>query len=110
MKNESARSVDAMIGAWLLLSAFVWTHTQPQFRNAIVVGVMAIVVAVSAAAKPPVRYLNTILGVWLFLSAWLLPRMSVATMWNHLLVGAALTAFSLVSPDALRARMMNRPL
>ena len=92
------------------MSAFLWVHTQPQFRNAIVVGALAILAALSAAARPPLRYLNTILGVWLFASAWMLPRMTAVTMWNHLVIGAALIAFSLVGPLSARTRMRTRPL
>jgi hypothetical protein len=110
MRNETARAINALCGAWLLLSAFLWTHSEAQFRNAIVVGVMAIIAAVSAAAKPPLRYLNSILGVWLLVSVWTLPRMSMATLWNDVLIGAALITFSLVGPIPAKAGMTSRSL
>jgi hypothetical protein len=46
---------------------------------------------------PWARYLNTVLAVWLFISAWALPTLSIATVWNNVLVAIAIFVVSLVS-------------
>ncbi|HKP55411.1 MAG TPA: SPW repeat protein [Polyangiales bacterium] len=50
--------------------------------------------AVAAIGFPLMRNAKQALAVWLFASAWLLPRASEATLWNNLLVALAMAAIS----------------
>jgi hypothetical protein len=95
-----------VLGLWLFVSAIVWPHTPAQRVNAWVVGVLAVTAALIALrGKKLGRYVNAALGGWLILTALLLPRMTQATFWNHLLVGAAMAFFALVADlGALRQR------
>jgi hypothetical protein len=45
---------------------------------------------------PWVRYLNTLLAIWLFISAWALPSVSAGTIWNNVLVSIAIFVLSLI--------------
>jgi hypothetical protein len=91
-----ARAVNIVLGIWLFLSAFLWTHSAAQMRNTWVCGVLIAAFAAVAFAVPVVRYLNTALAVWLFISAFALPSISQATIWNNALVAIAVFVFSLV--------------
>lgn len=93
----SPRVANIILGAWLFISAFLWPHTSAQFNNAIIVGLLAIVFAVVAMAGYVwARYANAALAGWLFLSTLFLPRISTATLWNHILVAVAVFIFAMI--------------
>jgi hypothetical protein len=96
MVNASPRILNAIIGVWLFISAFVWTHSQAQLTNTWICGVLCVVFALIATAVPPARYLNTLLAIWLFISAWALPTASAGTIWNNVLCAIAIFIVSLV--------------
>lgn len=90
------RVVAVALGAWLIVSAFLWRHTYAQMTNGVICGVLAIVVALAASRLPQARFVNTLVGIWVFVSAFLLAAGSLATAWNEIFVGAALVAVSIV--------------
>jgi hypothetical protein len=92
------RLISAMLGFWLFLSSFLWPHDHFQLLNAWVVGIAGVTAAlVALAGFDWGRYVNAALGAWLIISTLLLPRTSIATSWNHLLVGFAMILFGLMS-------------
>jgi len=84
------RYLNAAVGAWLFLSAFVWAHSDSEFTNAWIVGALMLLAALAALAAPAVRYANTALAVWLFASTLVIGGANV-TVWNHIIV--AIVAF-----------------
>ena len=82
------------LGCWLFTSRFLWPHSAPQFVNAWLVSVFYSSLAIAAIGFPLVRSAKHMLAIWLFASAWLLPRASEATLWNNLLVALAMVAFT----------------
>jgi hypothetical protein len=96
-RTSPARVLNALLGAWLFLSGFVWDHTPAQRVNAWGVGVLCMAVALVARAAPPLRRVNTALAAWLLASVWVLPHASAATTWNDGLVAVAILALSLVA-------------
>lgn len=105
--DRSARYANVLLGSWLLLSAFLWPHSPEQFTNTVVVGFLCAVLALLAAAVPPVRFVNVGLTGWLFVSAFVLPTYRTATVWHNaiaalLMLVVALTGKS-VSPPRRRA-------
>jgi len=101
--------INAVLGAWLFLSAVMWPHTPAQRTNAWVVGMLVVTAALAGlTGRKAGRMVNAALGAWLIISAILLPRMMPATFWNHLIVGAALAFFAMVSNLAeLRRRQAS---
>ncbi|WP_433927819.1 SPW repeat protein [Sorangium cellulosum] len=104
----AARGINIALGIWLFISAFLWRHSQDQFTNTWVVGVLCVAFALLAIWAPKARYLNTILAIWLFVSAWAIPALSVATVWNNVLVAVAILIVSLV-PTVPVARGVRGP-
>jgi hypothetical protein len=103
-----ARGLTALAGVWLIISAFAWPHTSSQMNNAWIVGVLCLIaVGIATFAVNEARYANTALAIWLFISAFVLPSASVATMWNSVIVGLVMFVCSLV-PGGLRADLMHR--
>ena len=54
------------------------------------IGAATVVSAVAGLRVPPLRYINVALAIWLFVSAWFLPTLSAATMWNHVIASIAI--------------------
>lgn len=90
----SPRWVNIGLGAWLVISSFLWKHSAAQFHNGWLVGAAAAVFAAIALRSDLIRYVNTVVATWLFISAWVLPVVSQATFWNNLLVAVAMFAIA----------------
>jgi len=96
MNSQQARYGNLVLGVWLFISAFVWHHSQAQFTNSWIMGIIVAVVAVISLSVPSFRYVNTLAGAWLIISGFALPRANYGTTWNNVLVGIAVVALSLV--------------
>jgi hypothetical protein len=96
-----ARGTSQVLGTWLFLSSFFWQHSRPEFMNAWIVGLLIMAFATASLWVPPIRFANTALAMWLFVSSWLLPRVSEGTFWNHWLVAIAVFIASLIPSESL---------
>lgn len=96
-----ARVANVVLGVWLFTTAFAWPHSLAQAANTALVGVAIVIVAFAGMSRPRLRFVNTALSAWLFVSALLLPTLSGATVWNNALV--ALVAFALSFVRSYRA-------
>lgn len=105
--NTAARGINVILGAWLLISAFIWQHAAAQFWNTLIMGIIVAGFALGALRIPQLRFVNTAAAAWLLVSIWALPTMSSATAWNNGLVAVAIFVVSLVGPE-LAARV-RRP-
>lgn len=100
--------VNFILGLWLFISAFAWTHTHAQMTNTWIVGVLAVVFsAISMFVNSQARYLNTVLSIWLFISVWALPRATAGTAWNNCIVAILMFVASLTSLPSTRT--IGRP-
>jgi hypothetical protein len=101
-----ARILNALLGVWLLFSAFAWPHTLAQQANAALCGIACVVFAVAGLFLEPARYLSAALGAWVFVSAFLFPTLNALTLWNNAVIGIAIFATALLAagPEDLRRR------
>ena len=109
MNAQGARIVNLVLGIWLFISAFVWTHTTAQMTNTWILGVLTVIFALVAMRFPPVRYLNTVLAIWLFISAFALHRLNNGTVWNNALLAVVIFFLSLV-PSTAQPERADRTL
>ncbi len=92
-----ARAINALLGLWLFVSAFVWRHSYAQTENAWVVGSIALIFAVGGLVGLTwYRYLNVLLGAWLVISPLAVRILSPFTVLNNELVGIGLITFGLM--------------
>lgn len=99
MPGRTARTLNLILGAWLFVSAFLWTHTPLDRVSCWTVGVGVIVFATAAMSVPAARWANTALAVWLFISAFALPHVHAGTRWNEVLVALAVFFLSIVPTE-----------
>lgn len=107
-RNHSARWFNVALGAWLCVSVLAWKHSPAQYNNGWIVGVATATVAALAMRIQVVRFINSLIAIWLFISAWSLPGPSDLTFWNSLLVSMAIYVATMLSNAP--ARLPGRPL
>jgi hypothetical protein len=107
--DKAARGINAALGAWLFISAFVWPHTSAQFWNTVIVGLIVAAVALGAFRMVQLRFVNAIAGVWLFFSIWALPTFSSATAWNNGIVAAGIFLLSMIGISRPAGRRERGP-
>jgi hypothetical protein len=90
------------LGAWLSISAFAWPHPRWQLLNTAIPGMTIVVIALVACIAPWVRYVNTALGAYLFVSAWCYPANTLAelaTQGHNMIVGLWVFLISVLYDD-----------
>lgn len=102
----TARWVNVVLGAWLFISAFVWRHSDAQFTNTWVVGLLIVAAALLGIRYSWGRYINMGLAAWLFLSTLFFPRIASATLWNNLIVAIIVFAMA-VAPTRIERRRIG---
>jgi len=102
------RYVNALIAAWLFISAFAWPHARDQFTNSWVVGVLMFIAALLALGAPMIRFANTILAIWLVISTLAMGVVHIGTLWNNVIVAVVAFIVSLI-PSQTGAPTGRRP-
>lgn len=95
MESNQWRYVNLVLGVWLFISAFIWTHSHAQFVNTWILGIIVAASALIALSNTSFRYVNTVAGIWLVLTAFAMPRAQIGTLWNNVIVGALVFLASL---------------
>lgn len=106
--NRMLRGFSAAIGAWVLLSSFLWPHTPAQRASTFVAGLLCIAFSLLAMAFPPARWLNTAVAIWLIVSMWFLPHDSLTTETSNTVAGVAMFLFSVFAGPVERRPMPHR--
>jgi hypothetical protein len=102
--------VSMTLGAWLIATAFMWPHSSAQFANTWAAGASCLSIGAIAVSCPAARFGNLVLAVWLFLSAFFLPRATLWTTWNNAFVAIALFLSSLAPVENGGERSGRPPL
>jgi len=103
IRNARWQDVGALIlGVWLFLSPWIlgFTDTGLVATNAWVFGVIVAALALLAifAYQQWEEWLNAAIGIWVFVSPWVLGMATNANvLWNSLIVGALLVVLALWS-------------
>ena len=63
--NRSASLANALLGAWLLVSAFLWHHSKTNFVNAWSIGLVVVASSLMAIRVPWFRFVTAAAGLWL---------------------------------------------
>lgn len=94
--------VNLVLGAWLVLSPVIvgFSAAPAATWNSVILGVVVAIAAVAALARFHVveEWVNTVFGVWLIISPFLLGYTAIAAAtWNHVIVGVVVAVLALWS-------------
>lgn len=95
---EPARYLNLGLAAWLLVSVFVWRHSEAQFIVTVLVGAVVAIAAPFELGPSLVRKLNAAAGFVLALAAVTLPRASTLTFWHNGIIGLVILGISFFGP------------
>lgn len=96
------RYLNALLGAWLFISTFLWHHTANAMSNTWIVGFMMAFTAVVALSTPAVRWFNTVLAVWLAFTTLAMSGIRPITGWNNMIVALVVFVLSVIPSPAER--------
>jgi len=102
-----ASYLNAALGLWLFVSAFAWPHVLSSEMNTCLVGLFMGVSAVTATGWSIARGLTASLALWLAFTTIVVYPAGPATLWNNVLVAAAVLALCWV-PYAVSGRRQTR--
>jgi hypothetical protein len=94
----SVTSVDLVLAAWLLISAFALGHTTLSATVVVAVAIAVGALAWASSKRPALRFVNSAITLVLAALSVLLPGLSVAARINTAVVALLLLALSAVSP------------
>ena len=83
-----ARAMNVVLGAWLVVSVFLWPHLPASRESTAIGGALCALVALVATRVPRAHWLNAAVALALFATVWLVPHAHRASEWND-----AVTAF-----------------
>jgi hypothetical protein len=90
------RAINMALGPWPFFSTYLWPHTKGQRVTGWAIGMLAVAAALAGTCRRTWgRLLKAALGVWLIVSALLVPRLRVAAFWTDV-VGLALVLFAIL--------------
>lgn len=99
--------ISILMGAWLLLSAFIWPHNVDARINSAICGALVAVFAALSPRYPVLRFVNTLLSVWIFVAAFALPHSNGWSVWNNAIVALIVFLTSFV-PRGTEGRFGRR--
>ena len=93
------RWINIIAGVWLFISAFIWPHTEAAQTNTWIVAVLIMIAAIWALFAPSVRFINTILAIYLFISTFGIFHNNPGTVWNNVIVSIVVFIVSLIPSE-----------
>lgn len=114
---RAASIVCFIAGLWFFVSpwAYYGVSNDPNAWNAWLVGALVVAFSIARSSGPThvigFSYVNTVLGVWIFISPFVIGYTSdVPHLVNSLAIGTFVTTFSIVSVRAIRDRVKGTSL
>jgi hypothetical protein len=107
--------LNLLIGLWLVASPSVYSTTfvSAAKRNDLYIGILVLlfsVIGIISVSETWSRWINTILGLWLLISPFVLGFTSNGTaMWSNIILGILIVIFSLWSAGAVSTRRRMTP-
>lgn len=98
------RYAELVLGLWLIISAFSWSHPPPTQTNTWVVGLILVVAGLSTLRTVPAYWMARAAAVLLFITSLPAARFSTATALNNVIVAIAIMVVSFVPAAAAMRR------
>jgi hypothetical protein len=105
MRSASiARTLQVLLGLWLFLSAFLWSHLPAVRLDDWAVGLAILSGATIAATFPRVRWAIAALAAWVLVAEQLVPHVRAGTRWHDGVLALAVLIAALVRDPRERAQ------
>ena len=105
---KTASGINVVAGLWLIVAPFLLGFGGFDATNAIIIGivvaVLSLVHSMSEMEHPWIAYVNTILGAWLIVTAFM-AMASAVVFWNALVLGIIVGGLSLWSVSSSHPKM-----
>jgi hypothetical protein len=92
------QGMNVAIGIWFILTPAIWAHNPAEAWNARIAGAVCALVALVSMVVPRVRFLNTLLALWIFASWLILPVARMGTVYSDWVFGIFMLLVSLTPP------------
>ena len=79
------RLLQVVLGAWLIVTVFIWTHSRVQAFVALGAGGLTVALGLLSAKLSSLRILTALAGVWLLVASFVSPGAPL-TLFNNLAV------------------------
>jgi len=89
------RLLNVLVGTWLAVSALGWPHAPAQKINAIICGLLAVILGVLRFYWQEAQYAGAVVAVWVFFFSVFTLLFTEVTLWNNALCGVLLFATAL---------------
>ena len=99
----TTRILNVLIGTWLFISAFAWTHSPLEAAFTMACGGLSVVFALATIYHGAFRYMNAGLAVLLFIATIVLSTWRGPTMWHNAVIAIAMFVVALTdgSPESV---------
>lgn len=106
-------TLNLLVGIWLIIAPFIFGYsTVAMMNDSVITGIVVAILAViglTIASETWSRWLNVIAGIWLIISAAVYSAAeSPALIWNAIVMGVLVVAFSAWSINAVRHQHHQR--
>lgn len=98
------RYASALLGAWLIISAFAWSHAPALRTDTWLVGALIVTFALSAVISGPLRLVNAALAIWLLFSTFMFRQLAMGTLWNNAIVAVLVFVLAMIPNGAALER------
>lgn len=88
--------MNILLGALLVASGFLWPNGPAVKASLVATGIASMGIAIAALFYPVLRYVNTALSIWLFVSALVLPHVSTASISTTIFLSVTMFIVSLL--------------
>ncbi len=110
---RAGSTLNLIAGIWLVIAPFVFGYsTVAMMNDSVITGIVVAILAVvglTIASETWSRWLNLIAGIWLIVSAAIYRAAeSPALIWNAIIMGVLVIAFSAWSISAVRHQRHER--
>ncbi len=96
--------VNILLATWLFVTAFAFNAATAQFWSLLLVSVLVVAFEALSMWRNELRFVDTVLGLWLVLSVWLLPPRNDFIYWNNIVCGLLIVVMSMI-----RSRVKHEP-
>lgn len=101
-RTKVASGINVLAGLWLIISPYIFGFTQG-VTNSVIIGIVVAVLALIRFINPVqaswLSWINTILGIWLIVSAFVM-GVAAAPFWNTLILGIIVAVMAIWSASS----------